>query len=58
MTDVDFLETTDGSNPQIDTSVIPEGFYILTRKYVISYFRPAANRVHATVTVADFIVTK
>ena len=58
MADVDFLETTDDSNPQIDTSVIPEGIYILTRNDVISYFRSTGNRVHATTIVADFTVIK
>ena len=38
--------------------MFPEGLYILIGNYVINGFRLAANRVHATATVADFAVAK
>ena len=57
MADVDFLETNDDNNPHIDTSVIPEGVFILTGNDVVRYFRSAANPVYAGSSVADFTVT-
>ena len=40
------------------TSITPEGIYICTGNGVISCFQSAANDVHATAAVTDFIVTK
>ena len=58
MADVDFLEkNTEGRNRQIYTRVIPEGIHILIGNDVISYFRSAADRVHATAAVTDYTVT-
>ena len=53
-----FWKTTEDSNPQIEKSIIPESVNIFTANNVISYFRLAENRVHATTTAADFGVTK
>ena len=46
------------SDTQIYTDIRLDGLCIITAKNVISYFRSATNRVHATTTVADFAVTK
>ena len=43
-------------NPEIYTNVVLEGLYILTGNNIISYFRLAANRIHATATAVDFTV--
>ena len=51
-----FSKTSEDSNTQIFKSIIPEHIYIATGNdvIVIIYFRSAANRLHATVTTADF----
>ena len=46
------------SNAQLNTDISLEGLCILTGNDIISYFRLAANHVHATATVADFTTTK
>ena len=48
-----FSKTTEDNNPQIYSSVILKGVYILTGNDVISYFL-----VHATAAVTDFMVTQ
>ena len=56
-----FLQTIEASNPQLYTDICLEGFCILcvfTANEIVSYFRSAANRIHATATVAEFVVTK
>ena len=53
-----FSKTTKDSNPQVYTSITPEGIYIFTGNDVISYFPSAANGVHTTANVTDFTVTK
>ena len=58
MADIDFNGTIEDSNPQVYTSLIPERIYISTGNDVISYFRSAENRVHATAVVIDFTITK
>ena len=60
MADLHFItkKTTEDSDPQVYTSLKPEGVNIFTGNDVIGYFRSAANRVHATAAVTDFTVTK
>ena len=55
-----FSKTTEDSNPQVHTSVKPKGINIYTvgLNDVISYFRLAANCVHAIAAVPDFAVAK
>ena len=56
--DLIFSKSTEYSNPQIFKGIILERVYIFTGNDVISYFRSAAYRVHATATAADFTITK
>ena len=59
MVDVDFLENYgSSSNSPVHTSASPEGVYIVPGNDVFSYFRSAANCVHATAAVTDLTVTK
>ena len=59
MADLDFLsKTTEASSPQFHRIVIPDGIYITTGNDVITYFRSAPNRVHATGAVTDFDAPK
>ena len=53
-----FSQTTEARNAQIYADIFPEGLCIMTGNDVTSYFRSAANRVHATAAVVDFTVTK
>ena len=53
-----FSRTTEASNPQVHISITPEGIYICAGNDVISCFRSAANRVHATTAITDFTMAK
>ena len=53
-----FSKTTEAINPQVHTSVKPEGIYICTGNDVIGYFRSATNSVSATGAAANFSVRK
>ena len=45
-------------NAQINTDICLKGICIFTGNDVINYFQSAANRVHASATMADFAITK
>ena len=51
-----FLKTTEASNSQIRSMVLPKSLYIVAGNDVMGYFRSATNSVNATGTTANISV--